>query len=147
LVEIDINGKHPLTPRLTLECRKYRRECSRRTNGPRYRPRPWRNAAFIPRAVSPSRAHAHRVAAANRNQSNGISEKLRHGTGRHDVVRSRRGESRRARSPGDLSIRGSQRVVDHPLALQQTAAAAAEEEEEERKRKRRRRWRRRRRRW
>lgn len=89
-----------------------------------------------PRAARAARncsAHAHRGSAANRSQSNGISVRTRHGTTAHDVVHGRRGESRRARAPGDLSIRGAQRVVDHPLALQQTsaAAAAAEEEEEE----------------
>ncbi|TGZ48903.1 hypothetical protein DBV15_08043 [Temnothorax longispinosus] len=71
----------------------------------------------------------------------------RHGTERHDVVHGRRGDTRRARAPGDLSIRGAQRVVDHPLALQQTAEAAEAEEEEaeaavkkKKKKRRRRRW-------
>lgn len=92
------------------------------------------------RTVFPSRAHAHRgTGRESESVQRNLGKDTARGPGRHDVVHGRRGESRRARAPGDLSIRGAQRVVDHPLALQQTSAAAATAEEDERRRRRRRR--------
>lgn len=89
---------------------------------------------------SPSRRMRIGRPAANRNQSNGISGKIRHGTGRYDVIHDRRDAGNRDELEHQATCQyaGPKRVVDHPLALQQTAAAAAAEA--------RRRWRRRRRR-